>query len=101
MARFAQHSRLRAAPGKRDALAAKFLEACDLQRDNPACELMIVSTAPDDDVTVYLTEVWTSAEEHEQARASPEVQAWAQSMPSLVAGGPDTTPLKVLGGVGL
>ncbi len=47
MSRFAQHTRLVAAPGKRDELVAKFLESAAIQGDNPACELMLVSTAPD------------------------------------------------------
>jgi len=101
MPRFAQHSRLRAHPGKRDALLAKFLEIPTMQADNPACELTIVSSSPDEDDVVYLTEVWTSAEEHERARHSPEVQEWAAGMPSLVAGPPDTTPLVIEGGKGV
>jgi quinol monooxygenase YgiN len=80
---------------------AKFLAVCDLQRDNPACELMVVSRSPQEGDVVYLTEVWTSPEEHERARTSPEVQEWAADMPALVAGPPDTTPLAVEGGVGL
>ena len=72
-----------------------------MQRDHPACELMIVSSSPDEDDVVFLTEVWTSAEEHERTRQSPEVQAWAADMPSLVAGPPETTPLDVRGGIGL
>jgi quinol monooxygenase YgiN len=72
-----------------------------MQRDNPACELMIVSSSPEEDDIVFLTEVWTSAEEHERARQSPEVQAWATPMPSLVEGGPESTPLEIEGGTGL
>ena len=82
-------------------MIAKFLEACEIQRDNPACELMFVSASPDESDVVYLTEVWTSAEEHERARTSPEVAAWAESMPALVAGPPESTPLDVRGGKGL
>ena len=81
MARFAQHARLRARPGRRDALVAKFLEVVEMQRGNSACELMLVSSSPDEDDAVFLTEVWTSAEEHDRARNSPEVQAWAEDMP--------------------
>jgi quinol monooxygenase YgiN len=99
--RFAQHSRLKAAPGKRDELVAKFLEAAEIQHDNSACELMFVSASPDDPDVVFLTEVWTSAEEHERARTSPEIEAWAKSMPALVAGPPESTPLDVVGGKGL
>jgi quinol monooxygenase YgiN len=101
MARFAQHARIRARPGKRDELVAKFLEIPVMQADNPACEVTLVSTSPDQDDIVFLTEVWTSAEEHERARQSPEVQAWAADMPQLVNGPPDITPLAVEGGKGL
>jgi quinol monooxygenase YgiN len=80
---------------------AKFLEVCDMQRDNPACELMLVSSSPEEDDIVYLTEVWTSAEEHEHARQSAAVQAWAADMPSLVAGPPEVTALVIEGGKGL
>jgi quinol monooxygenase YgiN len=72
-----------------------------MQRDNTACELMIVSSSPEEDDVVFLTEVWTSAEEHERARESAEVQAWAAGMPSLVAGPPEITALAVEGGKGL
>jgi quinol monooxygenase YgiN len=93
MPRFGQHTRIRARPGKRDELMAKFVEAAEMQRDNPACELTLVSTSPEDDVSVFLTEVWASAEDHERARQSPEVQAWAADMPSLVDGPPEITRL--------
>jgi len=92
---------LRARAGKRDALIAKFLEVAEIRRDNPACQLTLVSSSPGDGDVVFLTEVWTSAEEHERARHSPEVEAWAADMPSLVAGPPETTPLVVAGGKGL
>src|SRR3954469_14200013 len=81
---FAQHTRLRARPGRRKELLAKFLEVVDLQRENPACQLTLVSSSPDDEDVIFLTEVWATAEDHERARESPEVQAWAVDMPSLV-----------------
>ena len=82
-------------------MLAKFLEVADMQRDNPACEVTIVSSSPQDDEVVFLTEVWRTAEDHERARQSAEVQAWAAEMPSLVAGEPEITPLLVAGGKGL
>jgi quinol monooxygenase YgiN len=101
IARFAQHTLIRARPGKRDQLVAKFLEISEIQRHNKACELSLVSSSPDEDDAVYLTEVWASAEEHERARESDEIQAWAEEMPSLVAGPPEITPLVVEGGKGV
>ena len=98
---FAQHSAIRARPGSHEALLAKFLEVVELQRGNPACLLTLVSTSPDEDGVVLLTEVWTSAEDHERARESPEVQAWAANMPELVSGPPETTRLEIAGAKGL
>ncbi len=99
--RFAQHTQLIAAPGKREELIAKFLEAVEIQRDNADCEIMIVSSAPDSADLVYLTEVWSSKDAWESARRSATIRAWAASMPALVGASPETTPLDVLGGVGL
>ena len=101
MSRFAQHTRLVAAPDKRNELVAKFLESVEIQRDNPDCELMLVSTAPEAAEVVYLTEVWSSEDTWEQARRSAPIQAWAASMPALVSGPPETIPLDVAGGKGL
>jgi quinol monooxygenase YgiN len=101
MPRFAQHTRLSAAPGEREALIAKFLEAASIQLHNDGCELMLVSAAPDDADVVYLTEVWASADEWERARDSDEIQAWAASMPALVGGAPETARLDIRGGKGL
>ncbi len=97
MPRFAQHARIRARDGRREELLTKFLEACEMQRDNPACELMLVSTSPDEDSDVFLTEVWSSAEEYERTRQSAQVQAWAADMPALVDGPADVTPLELVG----
>ncbi len=101
MPRFAQHTKVRAKPGKRSELLAKFMEVPIMQAENPACEVTIVSSSPDDHDVVFLTEVWTSAEDHRRARESEEVLAWAADMPSLVAGAPETTPLVIEGGKGL
>jgi quinol monooxygenase YgiN len=92
---------MRARAGKRDELIAKFLEIPVMQADNPACELTIISSSPEEDHIVFLTEVWSSAEEQEKARQSSEVQAWAADMPSLVAGPPEITLLLIEGGKGL
>ena len=96
--RFAQHTRLIAAPGKREELIAKFLESVEIQRENADCEVMLVSTAPGSADIVYLTEVWSSKDAWDSARRSAPIQAWAASMPALVGGLPETTPLEVVGG---
>ena len=99
--RFAQHTKLTATRGNADRLAQKFLESAAAQRENPECELMIVSKSPVDEDILFLTEVWSSESEWERARRSPEVVKWASDMPSLVADAPETVRLDPLGGKGL
>lgn len=101
MKRFGQHSKVMARPGKRDELVAKYLEVGEIQRSNPECELIFVSTSASDANAVYLTEVWSSEESHKQALDSDEVRAWAEAMPPLVDGDPQSQRLEPVGGKGL
>jgi quinol monooxygenase YgiN len=98
MSRFGQHTKLVAVPGKGNELAKRFLDAADIQGDNPDCEPMLVSTAPESPDIVYLTEVWSSEERWEAARNSEEIQAWSASMGGLVDRPPDSVRLDVVGG---
>jgi quinol monooxygenase YgiN len=99
--RFALHTKLLATPGNADRLAGKFMESVEMQRENPACELMIVSRSPVDDDVVDLTEVWSSESEWEKARSSPVIVGWAKDMPSLVAEAAQSVRLDPVGGKGL
>jgi quinol monooxygenase YgiN len=101
MARFAQQTRLLATAGNADALVAKFAESAEIQQNNPACELMITGTSTTEADVVYLVEVWSSEEEWETARTSPAITAWAQGMPQLVAGPPQSVRLGGVSGKGL
>ncbi|MGO9457313.1 MAG: putative quinol monooxygenase [Acidimicrobiales bacterium] len=101
MERFAQHTKLVATRGNADRLASKFIESVEIQRENPACELMIVCKSAVDDDVVYLTEVWSSETEWEEARSSPVIAEWAKDMPSLVAEAPRSVRLYPVGGKGL
>jgi quinol monooxygenase YgiN len=73
----------------------------EIQQENPACELMIVSRSPVDVDVVFLTEVWTSESDWDVARSSPVIADWAKDMPSLVAETPQSVQLDPLGGKGL
>ncbi len=101
MGRFAQHTTLVATRGNADRLAGKFIESVEMQRENPACELMIVSKSLVEDDVVYLTEVWSSESEWEDARRSPAIAEWTKDMPSLVAEPPQSVRLDPVGGKGL
>jgi quinol monooxygenase YgiN len=99
--RFAQHTKLVATRGNADRLAGKFIESVEMQRENPACELMMVCKSPADDDVVYLTEVWSSESEWEAARRNPLIAEWAKDMPALVAEAPQSVRLDPVGGKGL
>ena len=101
MGRFAEHTQLVATTGNADRLVRKFLDSVEIQRENPACELMIVGRSPEDDHVVFLTEVWSSESEWEHARSRPVIAAWAEEMPSLVAEPPQSVRFEPLGGKGL
>ena len=97
----AKHTKLVATHGNADRLASKFMDSVEIQRHNPACELMIVCKSPVDDDAVYLTEVWSSEAEWEEARSSPVAVEWAKDMPTLVAEAPESVRLDPHGGKGL
>jgi quinol monooxygenase YgiN len=101
MARFGQETRLVAAKGRADALVDKFIEAAEIQRDNPACELMIAGKSTTEDDVVYVIEVWASEADWKRARASDEIAAWAKGMPALVASWPKSSTFDPAGGKGL
>ena len=101
MARFGQHTRLVAAKGRADALVGKFIEAAEIQRDNPACDLMIAGKSTTEDNVVYLVEVWASEADWQRARTSEEIVAWAQGMRGLVAAPPESARFDPAGGKGL
>ena len=101
MTRFAQHTRLVSTPGNVDALVGKFLEAAEMQRENPACEAMIASRSIDDDDVVYLTEIWSSEEDWDRARRSDRIAEWAKDMPALVASAPQSVQFIPIGGKGV
>ena len=86
MSRFAQHTKIRAQPGRRDALVAKFVEAARLQSTNSDCLLTLVGSCASEPDMVTLTEVWTTEHAHGTATESLAVQAWAADMPELTAG---------------
>lgn len=101
MSSYMLHSKVQARPGLRDATVAKFLEAAAIQRDNPDCLLTLVSTAPSEPDTVYLTEVWTDKQSHQRATKSDAIKPWAMEMQLHVERLVESTELDTVGGKGL
>lgn len=87
-------------PGQRDAVVAILLR--DVEELKAAgCDLYVVSISDDRPDTIFVTEVWKSAEAHKASLQLPSVrQAIAEAMPML-SGEFEQTTYAVIGGLGL
>ena len=87
-----------AAEDKRDELISYLLEGL---RDMPGCLSYVVARDPEDDVTIWVTEVWDSAENHLGSLKLPHVQAAIAKARPIIAGMERLAETDVVGGVGL
>jgi quinol monooxygenase YgiN len=90
---------MKTVPGRRDEVVAILLSGVDGLRE-VGCDLYIVGLAPTDDVTIFVSEVWGSKEQHDASLQLPETkEAIAAAMPMLTGEftGQEVT---VLGGLG-
>lgn len=87
-----------AADGKRDELISYLLEGL---RDMPGCLSYVVAKAPEDEVTIWVTEVWNSAEHHQGSLQLPQVQTAIAKARPIIAGMERVTETEVIGGIGL
>lgn len=82
---FANAGTLGAAPGRRDELVAHLTRHSPLLAD-AGCLLYEVGVNDDDPDTVYVVELWTSAEAHRASLQLPEVQASIADARPLLSG---------------
>lgn len=57
----------------REALVEQLLVLGELLASAPGCELFLVARSPTSPVVVWVTEVWSSADDHFAANALPDV----------------------------
>ena len=94
------HAKIRSQAGQRDALVALLLEAAAALQQVPGCQLYLVSVSTSEPETVWVTEVWSSQEEHQASLTREEIQ------PILMRGRPliaafERIHMEPLGGKGL
>lgn len=88
----------KAAEGRRSELIGLMLAETGAM---PGCLSYVVAEDPADDVTVWVTEVWTDAAAHKASLQLPAVKAViAQAMP-LIAGFGEHREIRPVGGHGL
>ena len=93
-------NRLTALPGQRDRVIEILLESGKLFDDNPACLLYLVSESIDDPHLIWVTDLWTSEQEHARALARPELEPFIDEALQLLAGPPEQMKIRPVGGKG-
>jgi len=90
--------KMRAQPGKRDALIAILLEGTDAM---PGCLSYVVAGDPADAEAIWITEVWDDEANHKASLSLPAVQAAIARARPLIAGFDSQVKTAPRGGVGL
>ncbi len=101
MSPVARYAKATAKPGRGEALAAKLLEVAQGLRETPGCQLYLINRSKDDPDVVWVTELWQSQEQLDEALETPEARAGIpQVLELVVEGGFERLELEPLGGVG-
>jgi quinol monooxygenase YgiN len=100
VSRFGMHAKIRSQVGQRDALVAVLLEAAATLQQVPGCQLYLVSVSASEPETIWVTEVWSSQEEHQASLTHEDVQPiLARGRPLIAAF--ERIEIEPLGGKGL
>ena len=90
--------KMRAQPGKRDALVAILLRSSDAM---PGCLNYIVARDPADPDAIWITEVWVDTASHKASLGLQSVQAAIAEARPMIAGFDSSVPTEPVGGVGI
>jgi quinol monooxygenase YgiN len=90
--------KMRAQPGKRDALLDILLENT---AGMPGCLSYVVARDPADADAIWITEVWTDAASHTASLSLAEVQTAIAKARPLIAGFDSSIATEPVGGVGI
>lgn len=98
---YALLNKLTAKPGQRDRVVEILLESGRLFDDNQACILYLVSESTDDPNLIWISDLWTSQEEHSAALQAPELRPYIDQAMPLLEGMPEQIEVRPVGGKGL
>ncbi|MET8947360.1 antibiotic biosynthesis monooxygenase [Streptomyces sp. NPDC004542] len=87
-------------PSSHDEVVSIVLSGVDGLRQ-AGCHLYVVSVSADDDVTIWVTEVWESKEHHDASLELPETKAAIGKAMPMLTGEFTRQELSVMGGLGL
>lgn len=87
-------------PGHRNDVVAILLNGADGLRQ-AGCDLYIVSVSDADDVTIWVSEVWPSKEQHDGSLQLPETRVAIGNAMPMLTGEFTSQELTVVGGLGV
>ncbi len=95
---YALINKLTAKPGQRDRVVEILLESGQLFDDNPACLLYLVSESVDDPNAIWVSDLWTSKEPHDEALQRPEMRPFINQAMTMLEGMPEQIEARPVGG---
>ncbi|HEY0054022.1 MAG TPA: antibiotic biosynthesis monooxygenase [Pedobacter sp.] len=102
MNKYLLHGKLTAQSGRGEELASILLEASKLISTAQGCILYVIGKDKDDDVSVWITEIWDSKEDHDNSLNVDGVKELISKAIPLLAGPPQKgQELELLGGKGI
>jgi len=102
MSKYGLHAKLIAKEGQGDALVDILLQASKLVSTATGCKLYLISRDPEVPEDIWVTEVWNSKEDHDNALNPPEVKNLiGKAMPIISAPPVKGQELTILGGFGI
>ena len=79
-----RYAKMTAKPGQGEALAQKMLEVADALREVAGCELYVINRSAGEPDVIWVTELWQSQEQLDQALESPGAKESIQEVLDLV-----------------
>jgi quinol monooxygenase YgiN len=98
---YALLNKLTAKPDQRQRVVEILLESGKLFEGNPGCLLYLVGESTDDPDVIWVTDLWTSQEEHATALKDPELRPFVEQAMPLLEGMPEQIEIRPVGGKGL
>ena len=98
---YAMTGKLSAQPGRRSELVDILLRASKMVAGMPGCRAYIVLEDSADNVTVSVFEMWDDKEAHDASLHDANVRALISEAMPILAGAPNGSELRVVGGYGL
>ena len=87
-------------PGRREEVVAILLSGAEGLR-RAGCDLYAVGVSDSDEVTIWVSEVWQSKEQHDASLRLPEARAAIEKAMPMLTGEFTSQELTVIGGLGI